>query len=93
MEAIKDWSLADVERMIGAPWSPPPADRPASRALYFRWISDRIAAATGEPCALQWLVAGGVPDPVDALIRETYRLRMARTIDELKELARAGLVQ
>lgn len=93
MDTIEDWSLAEVERMIGAPWQPPPSDRPACRALYFRWIDGQIAAATGEPCALQWLVAGGVPDPVDALIRETYRLRMARTIDELKELARAELGQ
>lgn len=87
MEVIENWSLADVEAMIGAPWQPPSPDRPASRALYFKWINGQIGEATGQPCADQWLVPGGVPDHVDELQRETYDLRMQHSVAELRERA------
>ena len=88
MDSVEDWTVADVVAMIGAPWNPPPADRPAARALYFIWVDAQIAAAVGEPCALQWLLAGGVPDALNDLQRETYDLRRKYDAAELCEMAK-----
>ena len=88
MQTIEDWSLSDIERMVGKPWAPPPEDKPAARALYFNFVSERVAEATGEPCAAQWLLAGAVPDRVDALQRDTYKLRMQHDGAELRALAK-----
>ena len=91
MQAIEDWTLRDVEAMIGAPWAPPPEDKPAARALYFIWISEQIERATGEACSPQWLLAGGTPDCINELRDESYQMRRRHNDKALREMAKSEM--
>jgi hypothetical protein len=84
--AVSDFTMSDFTRMIGAPFAPPPNEKPATRALYFNFVH----AATMEPDGRMpdaWLLAGGIPDPVDVLDHDTRALRQEHSVKELRDMA------
>ena len=83
-------TMGKVERALGGKFSPPPATMPAVRALYYHWAYKRCSTSIQE-----WedLFLIDQPVPMHELDRETHKMRMAHSVDELRELAKQEMAE